>query len=104
MNMCNQISYTLLMSAIEFKTLVLRDEVDAAFELLPSIPEDQHSSLARFLEARGLTKEALKVCLLSLWELRQRMETLLVEPELRLFKHHRAVRQSFLKQRMLQPC
>jgi len=55
------ISYTLLMSAIEFKTLVLRDEVDAAFELLPSIPEDQHSSLARFLEARGLTKEALKV-------------------------------------------
>eukprot|EP00976_Prorocentrum_cordatum_P102535 1193092-Prorocentrum_minimum.AAC.4 len=49
------------MSAIEFKTLVMRDEVDAAFALLEQIPKEQHSGLARFLEARGLTKEALQV-------------------------------------------
>eukprot|EP00240_Pyramimonas_obovata_P003366 CAMPEP_0118928502 /NCGR_PEP_ID=MMETSP1169-20130426/5726_1 /TAXON_ID=36882 /ORGANISM="Pyramimonas obovata, Strain CCMP722" /LENGTH=852 /DNA_ID=CAMNT_0006870485 /DNA_START=138 /DNA_END=2692 /DNA_ORIENTATION=- len=55
------VSYTLLMSAIEFKTLVMRDEVEGAFALLDQIPEDQHSGLARFLEARGLTKEALQV-------------------------------------------
>lgn len=55
------ISYTLLMSAIEFKTLVLREEVEAAFELLPDIPTDMHSGLARFLESRGLIKEALQV-------------------------------------------
>mmetsp|Transcript_32188 Transcript_32188/g.44654 ORF Transcript_32188/g.44654 Transcript_32188/m.44654 type:complete len:968 (-) Transcript_32188:442-3345(-) len=56
-------SYTLLMSAIEFKTLVLRSEVDAALELLSGIPEDQHSGLARFLEARGHSKEALQVAI-----------------------------------------
>ena len=32
-------SYTLLMSLIEYKTLVLREEVDAAQQLLPSIPK-----------------------------------------------------------------
>ena len=56
------VSYTLLMSAIEFKTLVLREEVAAAFELLPQIPEEQHSGLARFLESRDLKREALQVC------------------------------------------
>jgi coatomer subunit beta' len=55
------VSYTLLMSAIEFKTLVLREEVEAAFELLSDVPVEMHSGLARFLESRGLIKEALKV-------------------------------------------
>jgi hypothetical protein len=32
-------SYTLLLSMIEFKTLVARDDLDAAMTLVPSIPE-----------------------------------------------------------------
>ena len=48
------VSYTLLLSLIEYKTLVLRGEMEAAEELLPSIPRDQHNSVARFLESRGL--------------------------------------------------
>lgn len=33
------VSYTLLMSLIEYKTLVLREDYDAAQQLLPSIPK-----------------------------------------------------------------
>jgi coatomer subunit beta' len=55
------VSYTLLLSLIEYKTLVLRGDLESAEELLPSIPEDQHNSVARFLESRGLTADALRV-------------------------------------------
>ena len=48
---------------IEFKTLVVRDELEAAMALLPSIPQDQMNAVARFLESKGLTKEALGVAL-----------------------------------------
>jgi hypothetical protein len=33
------VSYTLLLSLIEFKTLVMRGQLGDALELLPSIPE-----------------------------------------------------------------
>lgn len=36
------VSYTLLLSLVEFKTLVMRDDMDAAFEMLEQIPEDSH--------------------------------------------------------------
>merc|ERR1712070_573303 len=55
------VSYTLLMRLIEYKTLVMRDDVEGANELLPEIPEEHHSGLARFLETRGLIREALTV-------------------------------------------
>ena len=48
---------------IEFKTLVVRDELEAAMVLLPSIPQDQMNAVARFLESKGLVKEALGVAL-----------------------------------------
>ena len=48
-------SYTLLLSLIEYKTLVLREDMEAAQQLLPSIPKDQMNSVARFLDARGRT-------------------------------------------------
>lgn len=57
----NIVSYTLLLSLIEFKTLVMRDQLSAAFELLPSIPAEQKNSLARFLEAKGLVQEAMDI-------------------------------------------
>ena len=33
------VSYTLLLSLIEYKTLVLREDMEAAQQLLPSIPK-----------------------------------------------------------------
>ncbi|DBB15486.1 TPA: hypothetical protein ACH3X3_003709 [Trebouxia sp. C0006] len=55
------VSYTLLLSLIEYKTLVLREDMEAAQQLLPSIPKDQLNSVARFLDARGRTADALEV-------------------------------------------
>eukprot|EP00798_Chlamydomonas_sp_ICE-L_P021129 gene21129-28016_t len=55
------VSYTLLLSMIEFKTLVMREELESALALLPQIPQDQHNSLARFLESKGLVQEALNI-------------------------------------------
>jgi coatomer subunit beta' len=55
------VSYTLLLSLVEFKTLVMRERLDQAWALLPSIPEDQLDSVARFLEAKGLVREALEI-------------------------------------------
>ncbi|KAK9807397.1 hypothetical protein WJX73_000390 [Symbiochloris irregularis] len=55
------VSYTLLLALIEYKTLVMRGDMEAAEELLPSIPKDQMNSVARFLEARGLVEQALEL-------------------------------------------
>eukprot|EP00899_Mesostigma_viride_P001865 jgi/Mesvir1/1167/Mv17669-RA.1 len=55
------VSYTLLLSLIEFKTLILRGDVAAAESVLPSIPTEHRNSVARFLEARGMTEKALEV-------------------------------------------
>lgn len=55
------VSFTLLLTVVEFKTLVLRGELEAAEEVLESIPVDQHNSIARFLESRGLVSDALRI-------------------------------------------
>mmetsp|Transcript_3649 Transcript_3649/g.13088 ORF Transcript_3649/g.13088 Transcript_3649/m.13088 type:complete len:934 (+) Transcript_3649:263-3064(+) len=55
------VCYTLLLSLVEYKTLVMRDEMEAAAQLLPSIPVDQLNGVARFLESRGMPEEALEV-------------------------------------------
>ncbi|GFR46714.1 hypothetical protein Agub_g8337 [Astrephomene gubernaculifera] len=57
----NVVSFTLLLSLIEFKARITADELDSAMELLPSIPQDQHNSVARFLEAKGMISTALQV-------------------------------------------
>jgi hypothetical protein len=57
----NIVSYTLLLSLIEFKTLVMREQLGEALGLLPSIPAEQRNGLARFLEAKGLVQEALDI-------------------------------------------
>uniref|UniRef100_A0A3Q7FWP9 Coatomer subunit beta' n=1 Tax=Solanum lycopersicum TaxID=4081 RepID=A0A3Q7FWP9_SOLLC len=57
----NVIGYTLLLSLVEYKTLVMRGDWDRANEVLPSIPKEHHNSVAHFLESRGMVEEALEV-------------------------------------------
>lgn len=57
----NIIGYTLLLSLIEYKTLVMRGDLEQANQVLPSIPKEHLNSVARFLESRGMIEEALEV-------------------------------------------
>ncbi|CAA6671934.1 unnamed protein product [Spirodela intermedia] len=57
----NVVGYTLLLSLIEYKTLVMRGDLDRANEILPSIPKEHHNSVAHFLESRGMLEDALEV-------------------------------------------
>ncbi|KAF9685224.1 hypothetical protein SADUNF_Sadunf03G0032600 [Salix dunnii] len=57
----NVTGYTLLLSLIEYKTLVMRGDLERASELLPSIPKEHHNSVAHFLESRGMIEYALEV-------------------------------------------
>lgn len=41
------ISYTLLLSLIEYKTLVMRDDMEGAAEVLPSIPQTELNGIAK---------------------------------------------------------
>ena len=49
------------MSVIEYQTLVLRGDLDAASELLQEIPESEKGKIARFLEGQGYKELALEV-------------------------------------------
>lgn len=57
----NVTSFALSLSVVEYQTLVLRDDMDSAAELLPSIPSDQLNKIARFLEGQGHKELALEV-------------------------------------------
>ncbi|KAK8366877.1 hypothetical protein V6Z12_A02G147800 [Gossypium hirsutum] len=57
----NVMGYTLLLSLIEYKTLVMRGDFERANEILPSIPKEHHNSVAHFLESRGMIEDALEV-------------------------------------------
>ena len=54
-------SFALSLSVVEYQTLVLRDEMEAAAELLVDVPEDQKNKIARFLEGQGHKEMALEV-------------------------------------------
>lgn len=57
----NVTSFSLSLPVLEYQTLVLRDDMETAAELLPSIPEDQLNKIARFLEGQGHKELALEV-------------------------------------------
>jgi len=57
----NLVSYQLSTALLSYQTLVLRDEIEAAQELLPEVPADQMNKIARFLEAQGHKELALEV-------------------------------------------
>jgi len=54
-------SYALSLGMVEYQTAVLRGDMDAAAEILPTLPKDQLNKVARFLEAKDLKELALQV-------------------------------------------
>jgi len=57
----NVTSFALSLPVLEYQTLVLREDLETAAELLPSIPQDQLNKIARFLEGQGHKELALEV-------------------------------------------
>lgn len=55
------VSYSLSTALLSYQTLVLRNDLDGAQELLDDIPADQLNKIARFLEAQGHKELALDV-------------------------------------------
>lgn len=57
----NVTSFALSLAVLEYQTLVLREDMETAAELLPTIPHDQRNKIARFLEGQGHKELALEV-------------------------------------------
>ncbi|KAF2489312.1 Coatomer, beta' subunit [Lophium mytilinum] len=57
----NVVSFALSLAVVEYQTLVLRGDLDAAEAILDSVPADQNNKIARFLEGQGYKELALKV-------------------------------------------
>jgi len=57
----NVYAYALALSLVEYQTAVLRGDMEAAEEILPTIPKEQRNKVARFLEGRDLKELALQV-------------------------------------------
>ena len=46
----NIVSYSLLLSVLEYQTAVMRQDFDTADKVLPTVPREQRSRVAHFLE------------------------------------------------------
>lgn len=57
----NLYSYTLSVAVIDYQTAVLRGDMEGAATILPTIPNDQRSRVARFLETQEMQELALHV-------------------------------------------
>lgn len=57
----NIVSYKILLSVLQYQTAVMRRDFDSADGLLRSIPKDQWTRVAQFLEKQGFRKQALAV-------------------------------------------
>ena len=51
----NIYTYSLSLAVVEYQTAVLRGDMAAAAEILPTLPKDQLNKVARFLEGRGVS-------------------------------------------------
>jgi len=49
------------LSVVEYQTAVLRGDMEAAAEILPTLPKEQLNKVARFLEGRDLKEIAMQV-------------------------------------------
>ncbi|PNF39618.1 Coatomer subunit beta' [Cryptotermes secundus] len=57
----NVVSYSLLLSVLEYQTAVMRGDFETADRVLPTIPRNQRTRVAHFLEKQGFKKQALAV-------------------------------------------
>lgn len=49
----NVFSYNLSVTVIDYQSAILRGDLEAAAEILPSVPKNQLNRVARFLETQG---------------------------------------------------
>lgn len=57
----NVVSYSLLLSVLEYQTVVMRRDFETADKVLPTIPREQRTRVAHFLEKQGFKSQALAV-------------------------------------------
>merc|ERR1712004_146538 len=57
----NVVSFQLLLSVLEYQTAVMRRDFETADRVLPTIPKEQRTRVAHFLEKQGFKKQALAV-------------------------------------------
>jgi len=57
----NVVSFQLLLSVLEYQTAVMRRDFDTADKVLPTVPREQRTRVAHFLEKQGFKKQALAV-------------------------------------------
>ncbi|KAF7654081.1 hypothetical protein LDENG_00074710 [Lucifuga dentata] len=57
----NIISFSLLLSVLEYQTAVMRRDFTTADQVLPTIPKEQRTRVAVFLEKQGFRQQALAV-------------------------------------------
>lgn len=56
----NVFSYSLSLSLVEYQTAVLRGDMDSAAEILPTVPREQRTKVATFLEGKGMFRSHLE--------------------------------------------
>jgi len=59
----NIVSFSLLLSVLEYQTAVMRKDFETADKVLSTIPKDQCTRIAHFLEKQGFKQQALAVTL-----------------------------------------
>lgn len=57
----NVVSYSLLLSVLEYQTAVMRRDFGTADKVLPTVPKEQRTRVANFLEKQGFREQALAV-------------------------------------------
>jgi len=57
----NVVSFLLLLSVLEYQTAVMRSDFDTADTVLQTVPKEQRTRVAHFLEKQGFKKQALAV-------------------------------------------
>jgi len=57
----NVVSFQLLLSVLEYQTAVMRRDFETADKVLPTIPKEQRTRVAHFLEKQGFKQQALVV-------------------------------------------
>ncbi|GFO05733.1 coatomer subunit beta' [Plakobranchus ocellatus] len=55
------VSYSLLVSVLEYQTAVMRRDFDTADKVLPTVPREQRTRVAHFLEKQGFKSQAMAV-------------------------------------------